>query len=272
MSRQYSDSRLRAIGKLCQNKLPPASAVQAMFLYEMQRETELEKLFQGQMFELARAEDQSSNVEATVRELDERMKALQKQIASKDVEERLATSNTRTDALKAKIKSHDERLHGQAQRLAVVEENVKASRSSQPTIQVAEIRQEVTVHSGKLDKCDAHLTALSKTVCFINSDLETANDDITVLFEERDAMVTLLNQANERIEKLEGLVRALTMQNSSNGSNTSSMSGSPTATQLLPVSTSNGTILDLSVPKGKALVPHKRENIRSFTPGQQWLG
>ncbi|KAK3708339.1 hypothetical protein LTR37_011604 [Vermiconidia calcicola] len=272
MFRHYTDGSLRDIGKLCQNKLPPASAVQAMFLYEMQRETELEKLFQGQMFELARAEDRSDSLEATFKDLEERTKALQKQIASKDVEERLATSNTRTDALKAKTKSHDERLQSQGKRLGLVEEELRTSRSPQPTSQVAVTRQELTACAGKLENHAQQLSIQSTEIRSISSELTTTNDDITVLFEERDAMVTLLNQASERIEKLEGLVRALTMQNSSNGSNTSSMSGSPTATQLLPVSTSNGTILDLSVPKGKALIPHKRENIRSFTPGQQWLG
>ena len=61
MDRHYSQEDLKGIGELCKNRLPPASAVQAMFLYEMQRETEFESLFQGQMFRLAKAEDDSQS-------------------------------------------------------------------------------------------------------------------------------------------------------------------------------------------------------------------
>lgn len=40
----YTGDQLKAIGRTCAEHLPPASAVQAMFMYEMQRQTEAEQL------------------------------------------------------------------------------------------------------------------------------------------------------------------------------------------------------------------------------------
>jgi hypothetical protein len=45
MVQTYSINDLQSIGKACRSQLPPASAVQAMFQYELQRQTEVEHLF-----------------------------------------------------------------------------------------------------------------------------------------------------------------------------------------------------------------------------------
>ena len=142
-----------------------------------------------------------------------------------------------------------------------------------------------------------------------NAKLVSLDEDITVLFEERDAMFELLGKAtkriddlekdvtrlfemmsisneaivttnetirnnevvsaardqeqNDRIQKLEDLVRVLTAQ--------SPCSSSP-ASQRLELHTANGQSLDLAVQKGSSFVPYnKKENIRSFTPGKQWM-
>ena len=254
MSRHYSEDELKGIGKQCGNKLPPASAVQAMFLYEMQRDTELESLFQGQMFFLAEAEDQSQSQEARIIELEEQVKALQTKVAAKDMDERLATSKVRTDALQAKLGQQARRMDSQGERLVLME-----------------VKLDALSLTNKAKNDEPGSGALARQLESVKADLTSADLDIQVLFDERDCLVTLLEQAKARITSLEGNVRALTGQCSSRGSNASSATGSPPLTQLLPVKTNNGDLIDLAVPKGKPHVPHKRDEIRTFTPGKQWM-
>lgn len=95
MVKQYSEYDLKEIGKQCGNRLPPASAVQAMFLYEMQRESELEKLFQGQMFELARFSDSSKAQQDQVSEVSEELKNLRNEVTAqvKDIRNEVTAKN-----------------------------------------------------------------------------------------------------------------------------------------------------------------------------------
>lgn len=99
-----------------------------------------------------------------------------------------------------------------------------------------------------------------KTVRSENASLKTSNEalqtsttaineDVGVLFDERDMLVSTVAAATTRIENLETLVRALTGQSISSAGSM----GSPSP-QTLPVKTSNGAKLDLAVPKGKPLV------------------
>lgn len=76
----------------------------------------------------------------------------------------------------------------------------------------------------------------------------------------RDDHVTITTDVldlKNRVSKLEDLVRALTLQKSV-------APDSPKQAQLIPITTSNGQTLDLSVPKGKPLVSHKSS--RTSTP------
>lgn len=76
----------------------------------------------------------------------------------------------------------------------------------------------------------------------------------------------MLEDTKLRLTRAEGNLHALTKQRASSGRS------SPALTQRLPVSTNNGTQLELGVPKGMAHVGLKKENpsIRSFSPGKQW--
>ena len=65
-------------------------------------------------------------------------------------------------------------------------------------------------------------------------------------------LTTIEAKTNDRVKKLEDIVRALTAQRS--------LSPSSSPTILMPVQTTNGQTLELSVPKGSALPPHKKEN------------
>lgn len=60
MAARYAPERLKQLRELCSTRLQPASTVQAMFLYELERERENESLFHDQMFRAARIEDVSN--------------------------------------------------------------------------------------------------------------------------------------------------------------------------------------------------------------------
>jgi chromosome segregation ATPase len=229
MGRQYDAESLRNIGERCINKLPPASAVQAMFLYEMQRETEAEKLFQGQLFELAKVQDRSDLNDKRVWDLEEQVKALRKQATSRDVQERIATSRVRTDDLASKVKQQKQRLDDQGERLVIVEEGLKARDLTAHT-PVTDPRVEKHAHqiedlTAQLKTNKAHashvrLDAVTKRVDgwqFRVDNIETVlqdfNSDIGILFDERDAMVVRLEAADKRIVELESLTARLEKAN-----------------------------------------------------------
>ena len=61
------------------------------FLYEMQRETDLERLFQGHLFRLAKAEDDTKLHETRTAKLESQVKTLVKQLGGQDITGRLST-------------------------------------------------------------------------------------------------------------------------------------------------------------------------------------
>ena len=230
MAVHYDPSHLKAIGTQCKNKLPPASAVQAMYLYELQRESEVEALFHGQIFRLAKAEEETQTHSSRIHHLEAQTKALHKKLTTNDLSARLSTSAVRTEALQAKLSEHTLRLDEQATRLATLE--TPAAAANPPSFLLSE-----DIHTLK--------TSLGK-----------ADAEIQTLFDERDALITLLNASNSRIDKLEDLVRALTLQKTSPASAAESV-------QLLPLKAKNGEVVDLVVPKGlgfRTFVPGKRAN------------
>lgn len=172
---------------------------------------------------------------------------MQKKVAAKDIDERLYTSKVRTDALGSKLKDQIERLDSQEQRLKAAETSLDALTSDQktekPNNEVADLKASFTAQ----------------------------DNDIQTLFDERDALVTLLNKANGRIDKLEDLVRALTLQKSPSTTSASAAS-SPKQVQFLPVANKDKENVELAVPKGSAFKPVIREGkeVKTFVPGAQW--
>ncbi|KAK5122174.1 hypothetical protein LTR85_004420 [Meristemomyces frigidus] len=247
--RHYGSDELRKIGTVCSKRLPPASAVLAMFQYELRRQSEAETLFQGSMFRLAQTEDASSDHEDRIRRLEEQLNAVQRQLQVKDVEERLATSKLRMNHQQSKLDECASKLQTHNKLLAdftvKMEDFTKAREAGeQPETTATELLEEVTA----------------------------IKDDVDDLFNEKEAMCTMIEEGGLRISKLEDLVRNLTLQLSIS---TSPTNGSPGMTQRLPVQTANGQSVDLLVPRGSGITT-ARENrgpsIRSFTPGEQWAG
>ena len=282
----YTENDLKQIGQQCRNKLPPTSAVQAMFLYEMQRESELEALFHGQLFRLSQTEHQTNSNELRLEQLEGQVKVLEKKVTAKDIEDRLSTPKVRTDILQVQLKGHTERLNGQEARLSSVESNITALEVNNSTAAIESVNMqdleaqrkslavELTSLSAKLASLDQTFATqhdVANQLESLETKLTSLDDEVGVLFEERDALVARNEQAVERITKLEDLVRALARQMSSNCSCPSSATGSPHPPQLLPVKTNNSDSFQLAVPKGASLVAHKRDGIKPFTPGKQWM-
>lgn len=347
MVRTYSNDTLRTVGVQCGGKLPPASAVQAMFLYEMQRETEAERLFHGQMFDLARVRDATDEQEIRLVDLEQRVTRLRDAAKNKDIEERLATSKTRTDYLAASVNQLSQSLNDHASAFAALKVQLDAP-PLQPTTrltlhdqtalqakiektyravthavveqtrlgalvkehesQLDTLHGTVKAFSPKLDDmkatCDSNFKQLNESTKLITTTQQNAlkasnlattaiknasevlqqctnlnaalssmqtkvgscDNDIGILFDERDVLADSLKQALDRIEKLEGLVRALTLQASPlNASRISS----PSSTQLLPVMTNDGHPLNLRVPKGQSLgtQSHQKSQMREWGSG-----
>ena len=390
----YDATALKAIGTMCGNKLPPASSVQAVFLYEMQRQTEQERLFHGGMFRLARAEEKSEAQNASILELQRQLKTFERQLRSKDVDERLATSRVRMDAQQAKINEQSTRINGQEECVKALEQrieevatehnqckrvvnsheatvkshgyaiedlktevgmlhtaglakdaqmsaafqqiqqleqndqqavglfqyqnaNIQSAYESSESVKVKlatsdaqNLKNLLVTHStlaeqtSKLEdehaKLDGDLTALeddckalttlatsqSKEIAALKASYDTLktshdslNQDIGVLFDERDVLITLHNVALARIDKLEGTVRALTGQTLPSPNLSTNGSSSTTSPQKLPVRDPSGKMFDLAVRKGSSLTRYRKadggdkENVRSirpFVPGKQW--
>lgn len=92
MSQRYSLDELRGIGQVCGTRLPPATAMQAMLLYELQRDAEHEELFQSQFFKFAKQDTDIQSLvtrlgtlEGQVEELKRGVKVNVSQIPSHDL-------------------------------------------------------------------------------------------------------------------------------------------------------------------------------------------
>jgi hypothetical protein len=96
-------------------------------------------------------------------------------------------------------------------------------------------------------------THIHETKMGVQSDIQHVRDDF--LTAQND-----LADAQRRISKLEDIVRALTVQK------TATATDSPKLAQLMEVTSAHGQTLDLSVPKGKALVSLKSSRTSSPTP------
>lgn len=97
------------------------STVQAMCRYELQRRSKVERLFRGQLFNLVKAENASESPESRITKLEKTVNELQRMAKGKVMDERLAFSNIKVDALSIKTDG----LAGMLQRQAIELEEIK---------------------------------------------------------------------------------------------------------------------------------------------------
>lgn len=75
---RYSSSELRDINDLNKNRLPPATAVYNMAMYELDRGAENERLFQSAMFDLAELRGSTATQQSRTDSLERTIKACEK--------------------------------------------------------------------------------------------------------------------------------------------------------------------------------------------------
>jgi predicted RNase H-like nuclease (RuvC/YqgF family) len=185
------------------------------------------------MFEMAKAADVSQDTVARIQQMAEDMKQLKAKLPTTDLAKRLTNSQLRI---------------GPQQ------------------IQIQECMDKIQTQQAELDRLRDALAGDShqdKPVAEQKAQIAALDTNIADLFEERDALVDLLADSNARITKLEDLVRQLTLQLST----APHPNTSPASTQRIPVQTTNGQSIALSVPKGSALRSAGKENRSPVAPG-----
>ncbi|EME48208.1 hypothetical protein DOTSEDRAFT_167884 [Dothistroma septosporum NZE10] len=216
-----------------------------MFMYELQRDSEVESLFQDQTFRLAKQDDKSAEQEKRIAALEARLAQVEKAAVSKNIEERLATSKVTMKVQQGKIDTCTGQVKELESKFSTVQKELDALRTKQEKAANKPIEQEEAA-----------------------PDVQTMADEINVLFDDRDGILDMIADVKSRLVNIEDNIRALTIQ----GTTVKTPSVSP---QLILVQNGNGEVVqDLSIPKGEAHVSMKENRkppvIRSLSPGKQW--
>lgn len=214
---------------------------------ELQRQTEVEELFRGHMFKLASQERSDADDKERMNALEKRLQQLEKQ----SIHDRVATST-------ALLKVHSDQIKTCGSRVDAFDEKFTTVDTQLATLQK---QASETAAAVKI----AQEAAEKPTAPEQDPALKTAKQEIDVLFVDRDNILAMVEDAKTRLTRLEENLRALTLQRAP-------AAKSPGIPHRLPVTTSNGSQLDLGVPKGMAHVGLRKENanVRSFSPGKQW--
>ncbi|RMZ07132.1 hypothetical protein D0862_04363 [Hortaea werneckii] len=245
----YSGDELRRIGARCANRLPPASALQQMFEYELKRGAETEKLFHHTLLNLHEQNSSTRIHEERLQKLEFQLDAMGKQLKAHEIDERLSRNKirisvqqTKMDEMESKLQKHDQTLKQLADDVA------QKHNASEPTAKHA---------------------AFSEQLAGVKGDLDSINSDVNTLFGERDALINMIEDNNNYIRHLEDLVRSLTLQLSTSSSPSSG--SAPAKTHRVPFKNPAG--VDLEVPKGSGFAAGRdnRGPPKTFTPGQQWM-
>ncbi|KAI7090858.1 hypothetical protein KC356_g1145 [Hortaea werneckii] len=245
----YSGDELRRIGARCANRLPPASALQQMFEYELKRGTETEKLFHHTLLNLHEQNSTTRTHEERLQKLEFQLDAMGKRMQAHEIDERLSSNKIRISVQQTKMDQMESRLQQHGQTLKQLADDVAQKHdASEPTVKYA---------------------GFSEQLAGVKGDLDSINSDVNTLFGERDALINMIEDNNALIKRLEDLVRSLTLQLSTSSSPTNSSTSA--MTHRVPFKNKAG--VDLEVPKGSGLATG-RENRgppKTFTPGKPWM-
>lgn len=206
MAPTYTNNELRSIGERCSNRLPPASAVQAMHSYELQRDTEVERLFHGLMFDQEQSKQHSKSLEDDVTKLQSDVSLLQSQMQVKEVEkDGLSTAMAaQLESLRDKVDNHLKTARPRMLRLVLLEKKLEVVYAEAVN---RGIQRKFDEQRAK-DKDETNgveplvkMAMLTNEIDRVKQEIAGTDDEVQVLFDERDAMVTWLGQTNKRIEK-----------------------------------------------------------------------
>ena len=219
-----------------------------MFAYELQRQSDVESLFQGSLFRIAQQDEVSSGHESRITELEQSLRATQAELKLHDIVVSLAECKTRVSAQHTLIDSCAAKLEAHGTRLTEVKHEIEGFAAAKAQ--------------------GADLTTKVKDLVI---ELTTSREEVDTLFGERDAMITMLQESGVRISKLEDLVRSLTLQLSTGSAPPSNASSSPVISQRVPLTFCNGQTVELEVPKGRPLVGMTREKENRAPPGKVFV-
>ena len=268
MATHYSSAELRHIGTRIANRLPPASTSLAMFEYEMRCAAENESLFDNAMTQAAKAARLISNQQSRIDSLEHVVKACATHHTNEHTvsipgsthmlfTHSLARRSLNTDAItpftypppcpisstRAKLTSLVNSIVDGIKSFSPSDSDPKAvikrthwlaneldqeSISTEDQVALTAVLGAIHVHETKMD--------LQRDVKHLRDNYLTVQSDLL--------------DAQRRISKLEDNVRALTLQRVVT-------TDPPKLAQRIEVTTNDGQTLDLSVPKGTALVPLK---------------
>lgn len=237
-SKKYTAAELKAVGERCSPDLPPATIMQQMFMYENKRQAENEKLFHHHMLRLARLEDDSTSNKSTLDKQETAIKSLQQNVAKLAPTHKDHNVNTKLDNVR--------------DRVAGLEHKSLATDDA------------VTRFQRCIDQVASLLTSLNTSTATTSAPTASRNidappdADLTLSAPQDIARDERVARCEERLDKLQDLVRCLTQQQAVNDNRPSPLSAR------LPVITS-GEPLDLLVPQGSPLVHHK-ENRSTTKP------
>ncbi|KAI6828009.1 hypothetical protein KC340_g1528 [Hortaea werneckii] len=245
----YSGDELRRIGARCANRLPPASALQQMFEYELKRGAETEKLFHHTLLNLHEQNSTTKNHEERLQKLEFQLDAMGKQLKVSEIDERLNTNKIRIRVQQTKMDEMESKLQQHGQTLKQLADDV----------------------TQKLDasKPTAEYAGFSEQLAGVKGDLNSINSDVNTLFGERDALINMIEDNNDYIKRLEDLVRNLTLQLSTSWNPSSG--STPAMTHRVPFKNTAG--VDLEVPKGSGFATGRENRAppKTFTPGKPWM-
>lgn len=253
---RYSRSQLMDIAAQNNNRLPPSSAVLRMFMFGLQRDEETQNLFQNNMDALSRIREEEV---AMLARLDSMARAVKR--CERHHMHNLSLIGgvyqcfhvqTLKVLLTITVRSVSEAIHSITSAPNSGDEKTLLKHSAQllDELDQAEISTEEQVAVvAVLMASQAHETKMG-----LESIIERLKD-------QNKALTQDLLETKSRVSKLEDLIRALTLQKSASPE-------SPKKAHFIPVSTSDGQTIELSVPKGSSLVPLKdsRASSRSTTP------
>lgn len=226
---------------------PPNSQV---VLDEHQRQTETEKLFHAHLFKLAEEETSAADEKEHRKNLEKRLAKLEKQ----GVHDRVNASTLMLKVCTGRVDTVDEKL-------AAVEAQLEKLKTATAVAGVA-------------------LNAAKPATPEPDPVVATIQQEVDVLFLDRDNILKMVEEANTRLTRLEENLRALTLQRAPPARSQAGLS------HRIPITNPNGSQIDLNVPKGMAHVGLKKENAaprtsttalkkengaaRSFSPGEDW--
>lgn len=242
----YVPEDLMGIGRQCSNRLPPASAIQAMFLYEMQRETEAERLFHSQMFRLAKSEDEVAAQARRLDQMESRMRKLEIDLAVQ-----AAKDKKRIVANEGQLSEQQQGLFKCTARLMEAEEKLLAIANQLNTVN--ELQDCAAAEAADAVKKAVAAATTNAAVAVGNFDADSFNTmslEIDVLFNDRDGILGKLTEFNTRVEALFKDVHQIKTRSSFSEPPAPSPPAQPPAAQRLPVTSANGELLDLSIPRG----------------------